>query len=210
MEDKDFAKDWDKLFAERDERKKNIYNKSVGQKKPIKRNNRTSERLIAIALAIVLTVSGIGIGGAKLKQKFDKAEKANKAADLVKKDAEKVLLQNGLAEYDEENNIVIKNNSVEDYNKLDIDNASFEELYAYSLALDKGDEFDKLIRSVQGVDGVHNYTDLSQFYSYNGFNGTEGGYVEFQKVAKEKLLEAYENGLLNEVVKQSTSDNRGR
>ena len=206
----DYSKDWEKVFDNRESErlKQQTKAKSVGRKPTKKRNIKN--RFIALALAGVLTITGI-YGGTKLKGKLEKVQKINEASDIVKNDAQKILLDNGLAEYDEKGNYIIKENTVADYDRLAIDDASVEALYAFYLATGgNAIEFDKLIQSVQGVDGVHNYTGLSQFYSYNGFDkGTEGGYVEWKKASQNKLVEALENGTINDIV-QDESNAKGR
>lgn len=204
----DYSKDWDEVFNRRDNIKEKVKEKSIG-KKPVRKGN-VKARIIAIALAATLAITGI-YGGIKLKGKLEKVQKVNEASDIVKDDAQKILLDNGLATYDDKGNVIIKENTIADYDKLNIDDASFEELYAYFLATESDPiEFGKLIQSVQGVDGNYNYTNLSQFYSYNGFDkGTEGGFVEWQKYAQDKLVEALDNGTINNIV--NTDENvKGR
>ncbi len=207
----DYTRDWDKVFEERNiqRQKEQVRAKSVGRKPTRKGNIKV--RIIAIALAASLAITGGIHVGNKLKGKFEKAQKADEASTIVKNEAQKILLNNGLATYDDKGNVVIKNNSVDDYEKLDIDEATFEELYAYFLATNKNSiEFGKLIQSVQGVDGVHHYINLSQFYSYNGFDkGTEGGFVEWETYSRNKLVEAYENGTIEDIVREE-SNTKGR
>lgn len=203
----DYSKDWETLFNNRDNLKQNVKEKSVGRK-PTKKKN-LKQKIVVYALAAVLTISGVFVAP-KIAKGLERNAKVSAASDIVKTDAQKILLDKGLAEYDDKGNVIIKKNSIEDYDKLDIDNASFEELYAYYLATGDAIEFGKLIQSVQGVDGVHNYTDISQFYTYNGFDkGSESGYVEWQKYAQDKLLEALQNGTIQTIVKSDTNT-RGR
>lgn len=159
--------------------------KSIGNKKKTKDINRRKksnisfdklQERVAITLCVFASVVALAIPvGIKvaplIKEQISFSQNVEKGTDLLVARAFNELTLNDLAGFSiEDGTFVVKENSIDDYKKLDI--TSHLDVYIYRLILPES-EFDKFIRSVSYKDGLHRYTSMYQFLNVNGYY-TEG------------------------------------
>lgn len=173
------------------ERAKNKTLKRAAIKKKLKEARRRDiVTFTAGALAGVLATVGItGLYG-----KIEKNQKVKSAAKTLEKQAEVVLLEQGLAERNEDGDVVVRDNDISDYRCLDLTHASSLEQHIYSEVL--GSEFNDAIQTASYENGGYYFTGTNQWRNYNGYIDKETGnpsYIEQRAAMEEKLLEAYKN-----------------
>lgn len=161
------------------------------ERKNNKRNNRLKSVISAIAAAATLTT------GAYMAKKSNDYTKINRAIETLTNLGKDELLKNQLAVM-EGDKVVVKNNSVSDYSKLDADTPM--EVYVYEMAIDNDEEFKKFIQSVTYENDLYCYTDFDQFLRINGYydqtTNKESSKV-FENYMEATLLDAYNNNTLS-------------
>lgn len=168
---------------------KKIASKSIGNKKVTNKKTKkvvSDERAkdidvnkiiqkTAIILSTILILVSLGVFtnlafGENIENNIRQREEIDRLNERIKaifsQKAFLNLVQNGLAEIDSKGNITIKNNSVSDYYKLNINHKY--DIYGYSLILEPV-EFNKFIQTVSYNDGLYNYISMEQFLTYNGY-----------------------------------------
>lgn len=163
-------------------------NKSIGPTKRVKESTKKVVDIhvkmpnlnkIALILCTAVIVVSLGTGtyalfGEKIADNMQAREEMNTSIDVLKTKAIFNLFYNDLAGMNvETQEIIIKDNSVEDYRRLGISNPL--DVYTYSLVLPRS-EFSKFIQSVSyneyGFD--HYYVSEEQFLRINGMFDKKG------------------------------------
>lgn len=181
----------ERLNNEERERPKN---KSL-KRAAIKKRQREARRRFIITFtagALAGALATVGITG--LYGKIEKNQKIKSAAKTLEKQAEVVLLEQGLAMRNEDGDVIVRDNNISDYSCLDLTHASSLEQHIYSEVL--GSEFDDAIQTASYENGGYYYTGTNQWRNINGYidkNTGTASYLEQKTAMEDKLLEAYEN-----------------
>lgn len=169
-------------------------NKSL-KRAAIKKKQKETRRRFVIAFisgALVGSLATVGITG--LYGKIEKDQKVRSADNTLKKQAEVILLEQGLAERNEDGDVIVRDNDISDYKCLDLTHASLLEQHIYSEVL--GGEFDDAIQTASYENGGYYYTGTNQWRNINGYIDKETGNpssIEQKAAMIDPLLEAYEN-----------------
>ena len=145
---------------------------------------------VAGVLAGVLATSGV-VG---LYNLIATNLKPGEALKNLKGKAQEVLVDEGLATKDEKGKIEVKDNSIEDYECLDLTHASNVEQFVYKEVL--GSEFNDAIQTASYDDGAYNYTGTTQWYLINGYinkDTKEASPDEAYAAVKDDLAKAFDN-----------------
>lgn len=166
-------------------------NKRKSERREIVRKNQKGNRrkftLTFVSGALIASLLTIGISDA-----IGDTIKIGKAKKVLKDKAMEVLVEQGLAEKDNDGKITVKDNEISDYECLDLTHASPLEQHIYSEVL--GSEFDDAIQTASYNNGGYYYIGASQWRSINGYvdKDSEKPSVAEQNVAmKNPLLKAY-------------------
>lgn len=191
---------------------KKIKNKSIGKtkrsKKIIKTLNKSSQKyfykrvlpvLITSCIAIILatyTFKDISDGG-KLKE----------AMPIIIEEAKDNLEETGIITIDNDNNIIINTTYIETNNQnIKIDDPTISEAYAYKRFLEEHNisknDSDYIASMMTYNNGKDRYKDWEDFCIINGLTNEKGkpSMKEFYETSKEEILEAYDDGNINDIV----------
>lgn len=128
-------------------------------------------------------------------------QKVKVAISIAKTAAEEKLLEAGLATLGEDGKIIIEDNSISDYAKLNLSDPSPAVIRAYDEAISNPEEFDKLIKSTSYENEAYNYIGTTQYYTVNGYYDPETG-----KGSRDVYI-TYTNNDLVEALNQDQIDN---
>lgn len=203
---------------------------SIGNDKKTSHNNTRKNGLgktlpwILVA-TLILGAAGIKIAP-KLKENIEFSNDLKAATEIVTEVATEYLEEAGLVNVDENGLVTInQGNTVEDYSKLGLVDASLGEYYAYGNALNEAvknaqdnrysashDEYEKLIKASSYDGGTYNYIGLEQLCNINGLYG-QGGLasgLEFKKYAEQELVNSYRNGTIDQIMQKVINDMKGK
>ena len=160
----------------------------------IKKNLKKNRRMLSVTFVAGARIGAITAVGViePLFKKIGRNCKIISADRTLRRNAEIVLLEQGLAIKDEDGDIIIKDNDINDYRCLDLTNASLLEQHIYSEVLRS--EFDDAIQTANY--GGYYYTGTAQYRTINGYfdiNTRESSFAEQKAAMEDELLEAYEN-----------------
>lgn len=171
----------------------------VSTKVPVKNQEviidfqKATRKIFAVVMAVTITFATgtiiYGVAGDKIKEAIVEKQEIRANRNIFEDKALTNLLNNGLAYLNDKNEIIPKENSVEDYYKLNI--TSKYDIYGYSLALPAG-EFNKFIQTISYNNGMWNYTGTNNFLTYNGYFDSKDNIAKidvFQNMMEEKILE---------------------
>ncbi len=140
--------------------------------------------------------------------------KVTAAISIVVKDATKNLQQVGIITIEDDGSITInKNLTEEDYQNIEISDPSIGEAYAYKKVFEKlkadPEETNYLATMMSYDNGNQRYTDWNNFYEQQGLLTSEGNpsIKAFDDQSKKELLEAYNNGEINNIIKEINISN---
>lgn len=217
----------ERMLRENAERRKAT---SIGNDKKTSHNNTRKNGLgktlpwILVA-TLILGAAGIKIAP-KLKENIEFSNDLKAATEIVTEVATEYLEEAGLVNVDENGLVTInQGNTVEDYSKLGLVDASLGEYYAYGNALNEAvknaqdnrysashDEYEKLIKASSYDGGTYNYIGLEQLCNINGLYG-QGGLasgLEFKKYAEQELVNSYRNGTIDQIMQKVINDMKGK
>ena len=106
--------------------------------------------------------------------------------------------------------------SPEAYQNIGITDPSIAETYAYKKVLEKAGanllQDYNLISSITYSDGTKRYKDWTDYCKINGLVDSNGNpsIQILETYGKKELLEAYENGTIDNIVKDTSKNTRGR
>lgn len=190
------------------------------------KKNATQKALPWILVAtLILGAAGIKFVP-KLKENIEYTNDLKAATEIVTEVATEYLEEAGLVNVDENGLVTInQGNTIEDYSKLGLVDASLGEYYAYGNALNEAvknaqdnrysashDEYEKLIKASSYDGGTYNYTGLEQLCNINGLYG-QGGLasgLEFKKYAEQELVNSYRNGTIDQIMQKVIKDAKGK
>lgn len=203
---------------------------SIGNDKKTSRNNTRKNGLgktlpwILVA-TLILGAAGIKIAP-KLKENIEYTNDLKAATEIVAEVASENLEKTGLVNVDENGLVTInKGNTIEEYSKLGLVDASLGEYYAYGSVLNEAvknakddrlgashDEYEKLIKASSYDGGTYNYTGLEQLCNINGLYGQSGvaSGLEFKKYAEQELVNSYRNGTIDQIMQKVIKDAKGK
>lgn len=176
--------------ASAQERRKSI------RREAIRKRQKMAKRKFAVTFvagALVGALATVGIIEPLYKD-FVRGYKKNSADKELKRQAEIVLLEQGLAERNEDGDIIIKDNDINDYRCLDLTHASSLEQHIYLEVL--GKEGDEAIQTASYNNGGYYYTGIEQYRYINGYINSETGKTSLSEqnaAMEDKLVEAYDN-----------------
>lgn len=135
------------------------------------------------------------------------------AISIVVEEATENLHQAGIIII-EDNGImkINKNLTEEDYQNIEISNPSVGEAYAYKMVFEKAkanlEEKNNLVLTMS-YNNKQRYTDWNEFYEVNELINEEGkpSIKVFNEQSKIELLEAYNNGEINNIIKEINISN---
>ena len=143
--------------------------------------------------------------------------KSNAAIAIVIKQAERNLEAAGIITIRENGTIKMNNYiSNEAYQNIGITDPSIAETYAYKKVLEKAGanllQDYNLISSITYSDGTKRYKDWADYCKINGLVDSNGNpsIQILETYGKKELLEAYENGTIDNIVKDTSKNTRGR
>ena len=161
----------------------------------VKKRQKQSKQGIKIALTTGALLGALALAGlSEIADIVITNLKINSAFKNLQSKAQHVLLDEGLADLNEDGEIIIRDNEISDYNCLDLTNASPLEQHIYSEVL--GSEFDDAIQTASYNNGGYYYTGANQWRNINGFIDMETGNPskdEERAAMRDELLEAYNN-----------------
>ena len=189
--------------------------------KKIKKNAMQKALPWILVTTLILGAAGIKIVP-KLKENIEYANDLKDATAIVTENLEEA----GLVNVDENGLVTInKGNTIEEYSKLGLVDASLGEYYAYGSALNEAvknakddrlgashDEYEKLIKASSYDGGTYNYTGLEQLCNINGLYGQNGlaSGLEFKKYAEQELVNSYRNGTIDQIMQKVINDTKGK
>ena len=217
----------ERMLRENAERRRatSIGNDKETSHKKAKKN--TSQKALPWILVATLILGAAGIKIVpKLKENIEYTNDLKAATGIVTEAATENLEKAGLVNIDENGLVTInQDNTVEDYSRLELIDASLGEYYAYGNALNEAvknakvdklgashDEYEKLIKASSYDGGTYNYTGLEQLYNINGLYG-QGGVasgLEFKKYAEQELVNSYRNGTIDQIMQKAINDAKGK
>lgn len=199
-----------------------IYNKSSSKKAIPTRNKKNSNSKVkpseivkesAILIASLLVSSNLilavgpklGDASTKFAQTIINYFNLKDIKNDVKENARNNLKKYELGYYDEKNNeFIIKDNTIEDYEKLDLNDPY--DVWPYYLVFKETpeakkddseiyDEFDKLIQSTTYSNGLYHYTGTKQFLEIGGYHNfdTYCNYQEAKALEENDITSSYAN-----------------
>ena len=193
--------------------------------KKIKKNAMQKALPWILVTTLILGAAGIKIVP-KLKENIEYANDLKDATAIVTEVATENLEEAGLVNVDENGLLTInKGNTIEEYSKLGLVDASLGEYYAYGSALNEAvknakddrlgashDEYEKLIKASSYDGGTYNYTGLEQLCNINGLYGQNGlaSGLEFKKYAEQELVNSYRNGTIDQIMQKVINDTKGK
>lgn len=140
--------------------------------------------------------------------------KVTAAISIVVEDATKNLQQVGIITIEDDGSITInKNLTEEDYQNIEISDPSIGEAYAYKKVFEKlkadPEETNYLATMMSYDNGNQRYTDWNNFYEQQRLLTSEGNpsIKAFDDQSKKELLEAYNNGEINNIIKEINISN---
>ena len=193
--------------------------------KKIKKNAMQKALPWILVTTLILGAAGIKIVP-KLKENIEYANDLKDATAIVTEVATENLEEAGLVNVDENGLVtIIKGNTIEEYSKLGLVDASLGEYYAYGSALNEAvknakddrlgashDEYEKLIKASSYDGGTYNYTGLEQLCNINGLYGQNGlaSGLEFKKYAEQELVNSYRNGTIDQIMQKVINNTKGK
>lgn len=143
--------------------------------------------------------------------------KSNAAIAIVIKQAERNLEAAGIITIRENGTIKMNNYiSNEAYQNIGITDPSIAETYAYKKVLEKAGanllQDYNLISSITYSNGTQRYKDWADYCKINGLVDSNGNpsIQILETYGKKELLEAYENGTIDNIVKDTSKNTKGR
>lgn len=137
--------------------------------------NRVALTVCALTMVVAIGISSALVIGPKKEERDD----MRKATRILTGQASQTLVNYGLAGIDENEGIIVGNNSVSAYRQLNI--SSQLEVYVYSLVL-PDEELNKCIKATPIKAENRNilYTDIEQFLRINGYVDKQTGEPSWQ------------------------------
>lgn len=170
-------------------------------------------KIVPLSLAVAIS---LGTAVYTLKD-IKETGKSNAAIAIVIKQAERNLEAAGIITIRENGTIKMNNYiSNEAYQNIGITDPSIAETYAYKKVLEKAGanllQDYNLISSITYSDGTKRYKDWADYCKINGLVDSNGNpsIQILETYGKKELLEAYENGTIDNIVKDTSKNTRGR
>lgn len=137
--------------------------------------NRVALTVCALTMVVAIGISSALVIGPKIEERDNMRE----ATRILTGQASQTLVNYGLAGIDENEGIIVGNNSVSAYRQLNI--SSQLEVYVYSLVL-PDEELNKCIKAtpIKAEDRNILYTDIEQFLRINGYVDKQTGEPSWQ------------------------------
>lgn len=217
----------ERMLRENAERRKVT---SIGNDKKTSHNNTRKNGLRKSIPWILVATLILGVAGVKvvpkLKENIEYTNDLKDATAIVTEVANENLEKAGLVNVDENGLVTInQGNTIEDYSRLELVDASLGEYYAYGSALNEAvknakddrlgashEEYEKLIKGSSYDGGTYNYTGLEQLCNINGLYGQNGlaSGLEFKKYAEQELVNSYRNGTIDQIMQKVIKDAKGK
>ena len=170
-------------------------------------------KIVPLSLAIAIS---LGTAAYTLRD-IKETGKTNAAITIVIKQAERNLEEAGIITIRENGTIKMNNNiPSEAYQNIGIKDPSIAETYAYKKVLEKAGanllQDYNLISSMTYSGGTKNYKDWTDFCEINGLVDSNGNpsIQILETYGKKEIVEAYENGTIDDIVKDTSKNTKGR
>ena len=185
------------------------------KEKNVKENTKLNKyffyrRILPVIITLPIAISVLT---STLKKISDDGKFIN-ASSIVMEEATKNLQQVGIITIEDDGSITInKNLTEEDYQNIEISDPSIGEAYAYKKVFEKlkadPEETNYLATMMSYDNGNQRYTDWNNFYEQQGLLTSEGNpsIKAFDDQSKKELLEAYNNGEINNIIKEINISN---
>lgn len=170
-----------------------------------KKNKLLRKGFIAGALTTVLLVAGLKITN-NIIDRIEYNAAIGEAVEIAKTAAEEELIENNLGTRNDKGEFILGDNSVSDYDRLDLTGASPAIIRAYDEAMNNSDEFNDLLNSI-------GFTGEQNFYAFNGYFNPESGkesrsvYITYTDM---DLVEALNQGNISTLINGDESQTQGR
>lgn len=178
-----------------------------------KQNTFFYRKIVPLSLAVAISLGAAVYTLRDIKE----TGKSNAAIAIVIKQAERNLEAAGIITIRENGTIKMNNYiSNEAYQNIGITDPSIAETYAYKKVLEKAGanllQDYNLISSITYSDGTKRYKDWADYCKINGLVDSNGNpsIQILETYGKKELLEAYENGTIDNIVKDTSKNTRGR
>lgn len=184
------------------------------KEKNVKENTKLNKyffyrRILPVIITLPIAISVLT---STLKKISDDGKFIN-ASSIVMEEATKNLQQVGIITIEDDGSITInKNLTEEDYQNIEISDPSIGEAYAYKMVFEKAkansEEKNNLVLTMS-YNNKQRYTDWNEFYEVNELINEEGkpSIKVFNEQSKIELLEAYNKGEINNIVKEINISN---
>lgn len=170
-------------------------------------------KIVPLSLAVAIS---LGTAVYTLRD-IKETGKSNAAIAIVIKQAERNLEAAGIITIRENGTIKMNNYiPIEAYQNIGITDPSIGETYAYKKVLEKAGanllQDYNLISSITYSDGTKRYKDWADYCKINNLLDTNGNpsIQVLETYGKKELIEAYEKGTIDNIVKDTSKNTKGR